>query len=354
MGVHGRPPLDRPGPHRRRHPARSVLIVLDRLGPGRVHRLDRLDALPVGVAHPKRRVERCTVGLGDCLAPRGGRRLRCVGRGRASSIRSESGPAGPDLVDDRLLARPRWRDRARRQPRCLVQGRPLGADGHLDRCCDVGLADGVASLRGAMGQPVTLITTSSPRPGILRFELNRSLTGMGHVRYEMGDEIRADDPASELAKRLFDAGGVSAVHVYGSMVTVTLASSDFGDLETVIGGLYSTTSRAWRSRPTRNSSPWSNSRRRPPPADAQSAQRRTQACIAMPAATPALMLGRAELGDGTHLLGGGMRGGRQAGTLLAEEKEASPGSSATRSARIPADCRPRSPKRPSSGSTPVE
>ena len=89
-----------------------------------------------------------------------------------------------------------------------------------------------------MGQPVTLITTSSPRPGILRFELNRSLTGMGHVRYEIGDEIRADDPASELAKRLFDAGGVSAVHVFGSMVTVTLASSDFGDLETVIGGLY--------------------------------------------------------------------------------------------------------------------
>ena len=28
------------------------------------------------------------------------------------------------------------------------------------------------------------------------------------------------------------------MHVYGSMVTVTLASSDFGDLETVIGGLY--------------------------------------------------------------------------------------------------------------------
>ena len=73
-----------------------------------------------------------------------------------------------------------------------------------------------------MGQPVTLITTSSPRPGILRFELNRSLTGMGHVRYDMGDEIRSDDPASELAKRLFDVGGVSAVHVYGSMVTVCL------------------------------------------------------------------------------------------------------------------------------------
>ena len=89
-----------------------------------------------------------------------------------------------------------------------------------------------------MGQPVTLIKTSSPRPGILRFELNRSLTGMGHVRYEAGDEIHADDPASELAERLFAAGGVAAVHIYGSMVTVTLASESTGDLEKVITGLY--------------------------------------------------------------------------------------------------------------------
>ncbi len=89
-----------------------------------------------------------------------------------------------------------------------------------------------------MGQPVTLIKTTSPRPGIVRFELNRSLTGMGHVRYEAGDEIVADDPASELAERLFEAGGVEAVHIYASMVTVTLASTDVGDLETVIGGLY--------------------------------------------------------------------------------------------------------------------
>ena len=89
-----------------------------------------------------------------------------------------------------------------------------------------------------MGQPVTLIKTSSPRPGILRFELNRSLTGMGHVRYEAGDEIHADDPAAELAERLFAVGGVSAVHIYASMVTVTLASQEIGDLESVIAGLY--------------------------------------------------------------------------------------------------------------------
>ena len=89
-----------------------------------------------------------------------------------------------------------------------------------------------------MGQPVTLIKTSSPRPGIVRFELNRSLTGMGHVRYEHGDAIVADDPASVLAGRLFEAGGVKAVHVYSSTVTVELASNEVGDLETVIGGLY--------------------------------------------------------------------------------------------------------------------
>lgn len=89
-----------------------------------------------------------------------------------------------------------------------------------------------------MGQPVTLIKTSSPRPGIVRFELNRSLTGMGHVRYTAGDEIIADDPAAELAVRLFEAGGVEAVHIYSSMVTVTLASTEIGDLESVIGGLY--------------------------------------------------------------------------------------------------------------------
>lgn len=89
-----------------------------------------------------------------------------------------------------------------------------------------------------MGQPVTLIKTSSPRPGILRFELNRNLTGMGHVRYEAGDEIVADDPAAELAERLIATGGVEAVHIYASMVTVTLASTEVADLEPVIAGLY--------------------------------------------------------------------------------------------------------------------
>ena len=89
-----------------------------------------------------------------------------------------------------------------------------------------------------MGQPVTLLRTESPRPGILRFELNRSLTGMGHERYAADEEILGDRPSDELARRLFAAGGGSAVHVSGSMVTVSLGSTDEHDLASVIRELY--------------------------------------------------------------------------------------------------------------------
>jgi len=89
-----------------------------------------------------------------------------------------------------------------------------------------------------MGQPVTLIKTASPRPGVVRFELNRSLTGMGHERYTAGVEILDDRPSDRLAKRLFEAGGVESIHIYGSVVTVELSSTDQGDLEDVVRGLY--------------------------------------------------------------------------------------------------------------------
>ena len=89
-----------------------------------------------------------------------------------------------------------------------------------------------------MGQPVTFIRTTSPRAGIVRFDLNRSLTGMGHERYSVDDEILLDRPPDVLARRIFEAGGVASIHMYSSVVTVTLASSDPGDLETVLRGLY--------------------------------------------------------------------------------------------------------------------
>ena len=89
-----------------------------------------------------------------------------------------------------------------------------------------------------MGQPVTFLTTTAPKPGVLRFELNRSLTGMGHERYRAGDEIRGNRPPDVLARRIFAAGDVEAIHMYGSMVTVYLASNDAGDMETVLRELY--------------------------------------------------------------------------------------------------------------------
>ena len=89
-----------------------------------------------------------------------------------------------------------------------------------------------------MGQPVTFISTTSPKPGVLRFELNRSLTGMGHERYRAGDEILATRPPDVLAARIFEAGDVDSIHIYGSMVTVTMASTEQADLETIVSELY--------------------------------------------------------------------------------------------------------------------
>lgn len=90
----------------------------------------------------------------------------------------------------------------------------------------------------AVGQPVTFLRTTSPRPGIIRFELNRSLTGMGHERYRAGDEIAGTRTVDELARRLIATGKVKAVHVYASMVTAELNSSDGSDLGAVIAGLH--------------------------------------------------------------------------------------------------------------------
>ena len=73
-----------------------------------------------------------------------------------------------------------------------------------------------------MGQPVTVLEKPSAVPGVVRFETNRPLTGMDHERYTAGDEIPGDRPVDELARRLFDHGGVESVHVNGNVATVQL------------------------------------------------------------------------------------------------------------------------------------
>lgn len=74
-----------------------------------------------------------------------------------------------------------------------------------------------------MGQPVTVIEKPSPRGGIVRFELNRVLTGMGHERYRPDDVIVGDRPPDELARRLFEHGGIDGIHINGSVVTIDVS-----------------------------------------------------------------------------------------------------------------------------------
>jgi hypothetical protein len=90
-----------------------------------------------------------------------------------------------------------------------------------------------------MGQPITVDEKPSATPGIVRFELNRSLTGMGHERYPSRDAATGERIVDELARRLFDTGKVSAVHIYSNVITADLAKGmDSSGLAGVIHELF--------------------------------------------------------------------------------------------------------------------
>jgi Scaffold protein Nfu/NifU N terminal len=74
-----------------------------------------------------------------------------------------------------------------------------------------------------VGQPITVVEKPTSRPDVVRFELNRSLTGMGHERYRSREDATGPRPPDELARRLFDCGGVEAVHIFSNVITVDLA-----------------------------------------------------------------------------------------------------------------------------------
>lgn len=73
-----------------------------------------------------------------------------------------------------------------------------------------------------MGEPVTVIEKPSNTHGVIRFETNRWLTGMGHERFTADDVITKDRPADRVARVLFETGKVQEVHVYGQSITVRL------------------------------------------------------------------------------------------------------------------------------------
>lgn len=73
-----------------------------------------------------------------------------------------------------------------------------------------------------MGQLVAVAEKPGSMPGLVRFETNRSFTGMGHERFRSSDEAWAPTPAAEVARRLFATGRVGSVHVYANMITIDL------------------------------------------------------------------------------------------------------------------------------------
>jgi hypothetical protein len=90
-----------------------------------------------------------------------------------------------------------------------------------------------------MGQMVAVTEKASSSPGVVRFELNRALTGMGHERFRSPAEAFGPRPAAELARRLFATGQAAAVHVYANIVTVDLTKgASAAGLADVVRHLY--------------------------------------------------------------------------------------------------------------------
>lgn len=90
-----------------------------------------------------------------------------------------------------------------------------------------------------MGQLVAVTEKTSTSPGVVRFELNRSLTGMGHEHFGSVADAYGTRPAAVLANRLFASGQVAAVHVYANIVTVDLAKGgEAGGLADLVRSLY--------------------------------------------------------------------------------------------------------------------
>ncbi len=80
-----------------------------------------------------------------------------------------------------------------------------------------------------MGQPITVTSRPGLQPGVMLFELNRSLTGMQTDRYASVEDATGTKPPDELARRLF-ALGVTGVTVYSSSVTVTAPAERWAEL----------------------------------------------------------------------------------------------------------------------------
>lgn len=90
-----------------------------------------------------------------------------------------------------------------------------------------------------MGQQVAVTERPSPRPGVLRFETNRSLTGMGHEHFKSMSDAVGPRPAAAIARQLLSTGKVDSVYVYGNIISVDIAKGFNADgLGDVVRNMY--------------------------------------------------------------------------------------------------------------------
>jgi hypothetical protein len=90
-----------------------------------------------------------------------------------------------------------------------------------------------------MGQQVAVTERPSPRPGVLRFETNRSLTGMGHEHFTSMSDAVGPRPAAALARQLLSTGKVDSVYIYGNIISVDITKGSSADgLGDVVRNMY--------------------------------------------------------------------------------------------------------------------
>ena len=90
-----------------------------------------------------------------------------------------------------------------------------------------------------MAQLVAVEQKAGGASTVVRFETNRSLTGSGHERFTSAAEAKGPRPAAVIARRFFEAGHVSWVHVYGNCITASLeAGASQAGLNEIVRDLY--------------------------------------------------------------------------------------------------------------------
>lgn len=90
-----------------------------------------------------------------------------------------------------------------------------------------------------MGQLVGVVEKPSATPGVVRFELNRALTGMGHERFSSEHEAIGPRPSAALARAMFATGQIDSVHVYANIITVDIRKGhDSAGLGAIVREMY--------------------------------------------------------------------------------------------------------------------